>query len=734
MSGVDPEALEFALGKIEDGFVFERFALDFVSKIQGYQFIPAGGLHDRGIDGFEHAFTTDSVARTIYQLSIEKDSIGKIRDTAEKLKKNKIPYDRLFYVTNRRVERKDALVDEVYSKHKIGLTVWDIDWFRSHVNDSTQTVYAYHTFIESHLHEFTQPGKSYEVADLEGDPRLFVFLRQLWDEYRDNVPLEQLLADALILFSLEGTDPQKGVLRSKTEMLERIAGHVRFDPNSLFPLVDQRLKSLSTKPRKINHHVKEDAYCLHYDMRIEIQDRNLRDAALYEEFVTSTESRLRGYLPEGSDTNSAFKLIEASLHQIFRQQGLEFAAFVLHGDAAESIEKQLPDIVAQVVDESAFKAESRATVKSALLMAIRSIVYDGTPEQTEFLQRLSRTYMMLFLLQCDPKLATYFATMMARLKIYVCTSILIPALSEYFLDQRNQRYSNLLRGAIGAGAKVIVNETIIAELAAHFRMIKARFEDAYAEAEDVYSDEAAILYVPEIMIRAYFYSKLRGHVRTFPEFLEHFVSVRMANPEQELIDWLRAQFQITYASDASLQVQIDAAELDALVKTLAPHKSVQQKAKSDAALVLAIYALRAKGNEAATAGIFGFDTWWLSTDTTTEKAVRSTFKDKYKVSCYIRADFLYHFISLAPSRSAIDQTFSEIFPSLVGVSVSYHLPAEVVELAHEFVKEHAKKNPARLRSILRDLSDRMKSDPRQASRGSLEHYFDEERRKLEAGT
>ena len=35
MSGVDPQAFCFAIDQIQDGFIFERFAQDFLSKVLG---------------------------------------------------------------------------------------------------------------------------------------------------------------------------------------------------------------------------------------------------------------------------------------------------------------------------------------------------------------------------------------------------------------------------------------------------------------------------------------------------------------------------------------------------------------------------------------------------------------------------------------------------------------------------------------------------------------------------
>lgn len=65
MVGVDPSAFRFALGQINDGNIFEQFGLDFLAKVLGYDFIPAGGVRDRGIDGMEHTSNRRGYERAI---------------------------------------------------------------------------------------------------------------------------------------------------------------------------------------------------------------------------------------------------------------------------------------------------------------------------------------------------------------------------------------------------------------------------------------------------------------------------------------------------------------------------------------------------------------------------------------------------------------------------------------------------------------------------------------------
>ena len=178
---VDPRAFEYVLTKIEDGFIFEKFACQFLSCVLSYNFIPVGGLKDRGIDGLEHLYHREGFERYIYQVSIEKNPTEKLKQTLAVLQKNKIYYDRLVFVTNQIFSSIDRIVDNFYDQYKKQITIYDRKWFSLQVNNSQCTIITYTTFLSHYLHEYQTPTKSYIIDDLVGDPRLFIFLRQQWD-------------------------------------------------------------------------------------------------------------------------------------------------------------------------------------------------------------------------------------------------------------------------------------------------------------------------------------------------------------------------------------------------------------------------------------------------------------------------------------------------------------------------------------------------------------------------
>lgn len=726
MQGVNPEALEFALSKIDEGFVFESFAQSFLSAILGYTFLPVGGLHDKGIDGLEHTFQRNGNSKQIYQISIQKSVEAKINDTFKALKDNNIIYDSLILVTNQNVTNKDTLIDKFYDEFAKNLRIFDIKWFSTNVNQNQSAINAYHTFVENNIHEFNKPSKSFYVGNIVDDPRLFVYLKHQWDENKNTLKLNSILADTLILFALEGTDPDKKIFRTSDEIRKAIKNYIKFDPKLLYPIIDERLVALSKKPRKIQFHLQSNAYCLPYETRLAITERNIINEKLYENFKNSTENNLKKYLSNSRIVvKEPLALIDKIINKIYYQQGLDFANFILQGDSEKSFEKDLPSIISNVVDESAVVVKNREAVKNALMITIREIVYNGTAEQKTFLRNLSNTYMMLFLLQCDPKIATYFNSLASKLKVYVCNSLIIPALSEFYLESYNRRHWNLLKGSQNAGVTLIVNDTILKELVSHFRRIITVYDDIYKDKEEIYlNNEFQALYVDEILIRAYFYAKLKNQVSNFAEFIDNFVSPSLYNAESSLAEWLNHEFGIVYQSDESLGVEIDRAEFNLLTAELTKEKKNETLAKRDSKLILTINRLRAVRNETGSNSIIGYKTWWLSKDTLTQKSVEKVFGDKYNISCYLRPDFLYNYISLAPTKTEVDSTYEEIFPSLIGVNISFNLPSDIMKVIQSRIAEHSKKNPARLKSALKEMGEKLKLDSTMRNKVKLESFLD----------
>lgn len=697
--------------------------------------MPMGGVHDRAIDGLDHTFTQKDDPATIYQISIQADAKSKLKGTLKALAKNGIACNRLLYVTNQVVEDKDLVIESLYKEFKTNVVIRDAQWLRGNINHSEGTVRIYGAFIEAHTHQFNRPGQELLVNDFVKDPRVFVFLRQQLDSHGADHKLDELLVDSLILYSLEGTNPDKKLFKNKAQIWEKIKSIASFDIKQIEHLLDQRLEYLATEPKRIRCHNTEAgaAYCLPFETRMELEEQKLTDQALFDAFLNKAADRLRKHLElHELHFKNVSHIVGLALNEIFKRQGLDFANFVLKGEMPTNLENELDNIISTALENAGVAPANRPAVGLAVLATIRDILYRGTNEEHEYLRRLSRSYLMLFLLKCDPHVCTYFDSLASNLRVFVCNSLIVPALSEIGLAEHNRRHWNLLSSANRANVKLIINSATMEELVNHLQRVRRIYADKYRGLESHYSDERTLRYVPEILIRAYLYERAHGVSISFDQFLNKFVTPgqNTALMAQELQTFLHDEMGIQFMEDEALGVKLDDAEVATLRTELQQLKRTEHQARIDAKTILTIYALRKADNEAGKTGAFGYRTWWFSKDTTTHRAVINCYKKEPRVSCYLRPDFLLNYITLSANRRQANNVFDRMFPTLVGISISHHVTPEVCEAVHQAVLSHKDLAASRVKAAVGSMSTMLMTQQLQHKSKALRHFLDEQLNKL----
>lgn len=729
MKPVNPEAFEFLLSQIKDGFVFERFAQDLLCEIIGIDFVPLGGVHDRGIDGLDHTFTQKSEPSTVYQISIQDDVRSKLKKTFKALAKNKIVCNRLIYVTSGLVDDKDIIIEELYKEYKTSVIIRDSQWLRGNINHSEGTLRIYTDFVERYTHQFNRPGEELIVSDFVRDPRIFVFLRQQLDSFGADEKLNELLVDSLILYALEGTDPDKGIYKTKENIWASIKEVTSFEVKKIDHLLDARLDILSTKPRRIRFHKQQNNYCLPFETRLELEEKKLQDKLLFDSFKKTTSDRLKRHLSEkGLHLKAVDHILALTLCEIFKRQGLDFANFMDKGEMPTTLENEMDNMISAAMEKAGIATPNRPIVGLAVFETIRELLYQGSKDELEYLRRLSKTYLMLFLLKCDPKVCSFFDSLASGLRVFVCNSLIIPALSEIQLPIQNRRHWNLLKSASKANVNLIINSAILSELVNHIQYVRRAYQDKYNGLESHYSDQSILRYVPEIIIRAYLYARAQGVRDTFDDFLNHFVTPNqnIETMEQELRIFLNDELGIQYMEDDALGIKLDEVEVDKLSSELKLLKKTENQAFFDAQTILTVYALRRKYNEAGSNEGFGYKTWWLSKDTTTYKAVMNCYKNDHHVSCYLRPDFLLNFVTLSANQRQANRVFDSMFPTLVGLSISHHVTSEVCEAVNQAISNHKGLSPARVRATIGSMTTKLMTHELQQKSKQLKHFLDTE--------
>jgi hypothetical protein len=311
--------------------------------------------------------------------------------------------------------------------------------------------------------------------------------------------------------------------------------------------------------------------------------------------------------------------------------------------------------------------------------------------------------------------------------VFVCNSLIVPALSEIGLAPHNRRHWNLLYSAKQANVKLIINKSTLDELVSHLQRVQRIYADDYSGLKSHYSDERTLRYVHEILIRAYLYERANGTSISFDRFLNRIVTPGLSKAlmAQELQAFLYDELGIQFVEDEALGVKLDETEIAMLSEELKQLKPTEHQAKNDAKTILTIYALRKKDNEAGKNGAFGYSTWWLSKDTTTYRAVLNCYKKSPRVSCYLRPDFLLNYITLSANRRQANKVFDKMFPTLIGISFSHHVTPEVCEVVHQAVLSHKDLAASRVKAVVANMSTMLMTQAYNKGANSLRHFLEE---------
>lgn len=249
MKVVNHQLAELALERAS-GTAFEQFAQAFFASLVGQSFVPLGGHHDGGADAFQHESIFQSAhVNTFYQFSIEKQPRSKIRRTATRLREFGRNVRSIVYCTSAIVQHPDQEEEVLSEELGINIRIRDQKYISSHINDSDQTVAAFNSYLSPALSYLKDIGGTSYISHSPNLPirSLCVFLGQEVERRRGNTELLEAVTDSLILWALDDTDPDKNILRSRKEILDRIIQALPAAKQFIRSTIDARLSALSAK-------------------------------------------------------------------------------------------------------------------------------------------------------------------------------------------------------------------------------------------------------------------------------------------------------------------------------------------------------------------------------------------------------------------------------------------------------------------------------------------------------
>ncbi|CAH0231181.1 hypothetical protein SRABI106_02184 [Rahnella aquatilis] len=717
---IDKDLFEVALKKVS-GMEFEDFACAFMAALEGRDFIPLGGIHDGGADGaFDREVYETGAINVFYQMTIQSDHKSKIKQTVERLvefgRKPRIVY----YVTSKIIPHIDKEEDALNEELGVIIKIRDAKYLFSHVNDSAGTKAAYFQYLARKTDYLSKIGISTNIgfSDFVMDPSIFVFLQNEISNKQGNRKLIHSITDTLILWALRDTDPDAEIFMGREDIrlaiLEKFPWASYFINNNLSHRLE-RLKSKDIKGREVRWYSKDKKYCLPFETREAIKIENSSDELLAINFTEEIVEQCRNsFMLMPKRCKLIADLTKSIIQRIFERQGLMMASFISDADSLVN-EKELviTDCIEDVLVASQVKSEDIADYRNYLEKILNNVFYHSTESQRKYLLQLSKTYVLLFTLKADPRIVDYFSSMCSKFSLFLGSDIIVKALSERYLEKEDQQCKNLLQSAALSGVKLKMSTAVLEEVYTHIRNTNYEFHNYFRSIESNITKEIS-RNSSKILIRAYFYAKSAGLVRTWESLINQFISYDALinnSGREELKRYLVSEYNLKFIENEELESFTKPKDVLELTETLVEHdeKKHEVLAYNSALLVHGIYGLRQKNNESSNGSPFGYGTWWLTSQTRIQKYTSNLVR-KNGSRYIMRPEFLLNFLSLSPSAEQVRTTYGNIFPSNIGIQFGHRLKEEAFHAVLNKVKEWSDFEPGRVTALVSGLSDTLKSE------------------------
>jgi hypothetical protein len=727
---IDVRLCELAVDHCET-HSFEKFVQAFHAAIIGTSFVPLGGQHDGGADGFEEALLVSERKPTIFlQASKTLNVHQKIRSTVRRLIDFGRSVSAVHFYFSSTVANIDRVEHDLGGELDVVLRIRDKRYIGSHINADAATAAAFETYLRPATAFLLNVGVSPPERLYPSEARtLCAFLGQEVERRRGNATLLQSVTDTLILWALDGTDPDAKQFLTRDQIVARIEAALPTARHFVRAVIDVRIEALASKAagteRQISWYRKEDKFALSYNQRTLYQQANLDELSLYSRVTDIFIEQVRSSALPSTVLDRLAEIVgivHRCIEQLFYQQGAGISLFIKDGYSDAIDELNIADFIESEVMKLPLNAEGKLAASKCVRKILRQLIYGPSPEERDYLQRLCHTYFLMFALRNEPRIVEYFNSMASKFVLYVGSDILIKALSEYHLSEEGQLVTNALRVIRGAGSKLILAAPALEEVHTHLRATILEFEKHYAPIESLVTEDL-LQQVDRILIRAFFYAKHSINVsrRAPPNwkgYIGQFCSydkVRNRRGREELQAYLCSKFGLDFETNEDMRRSIDRDDLKALMNSIVKERSArnnlneQKLALNDALHVMRVLSRRHSSQDIGAANVFGYKTWWLTHERKVQRAAAALPKLRHQ-RVVMRPEFLLNYISLSPKKKQVAESYSHIFPTMLGVNLSRRISPEVLHKVLGELRDAFAVDEHRAKAKLSELTNRLATD------------------------
>ena len=701
----------------------------------GADYVPMGGLHDGGADGaLDDRVFEASGSNKFMQASISADPKTKIRKTIRRLIEFGRTPKSLIYATSQKLTLIDQLQEELSEELDCRIVIRDGYYFQHQINGSPGALQSYKTYVAGAAAYLNSVGSADTLQATQDLPAktLCVFLGQELDRRRGKGELLESVADSLILWALEGTDPDKKIFLKIEEIETRVLEALPSARTYFKGVLKNRLDDLVSKRtgrRKVNFHRMENGYCLPYETREKIREENVGDEGLKLQVSEIFRNRASGNASLATEDSALIEKCVAICHDVihrsYHAQGLEIALFLESEEGSDSNLPSMIDIIDGAIADRGLVGEEAGIIAQVCLSILRGTYYDSSEEERRYLRKLSRTYVLLFMLKNEPRVVEYFRNMTSNFNLYVGADLIVRALSEQMLPKNDQMTKNALKLLKASGSKIVLTDKTLDEVWYHFRSTHYEFVNNYQEIQNFMTLILANQ-IDRILIRAFFYAKIeRSSKRKEPfgwqNFLGQFLTVSeiaKSSARDELREYLVNEFGFTFEDEATLLSGLDPAHLDELTAKIQTVRNNNERkdtaeeilSRNAATMVLRVYQRRKSDGERSGGNPYGFKTWWLTQQTRVQSATGHIVA-KQGSRYMMRPEFILHFLAALPSKKSVQDSYENVFPTILGVKLGNRMDESAFKKIISNARDiHDGVDESRAKVLLARASAQLQSD------------------------
>lgn len=696
---------------------FESWVQKVLSKTEGINFAPTGGIHDGGQDGFIRNISGNS--KHFVQITKQVDTRTKFKSTVEAIRKHR-KIEQLTFVTSQIEQNRDLLEAKWGQEFNLRLRIHDRSWLLVRASLDQTLKDELYGCVRGLLDELNRATTVRQHIGRHDRLSIVTYLEAQARSLPNADDFQSICLDTAVYSSLQGTDPAEEKFKTLDELQKELKhSHSQLLAKSPVTL-EARLEFLSSKknfPRLRKH--KGDKFALPYEVRSRFGEFNISIQNQEDMFLSSVSSRIRN---ESQDLEDGFHgkiivLVRDAIHETFRQQAINFSASF--SDSTDDANIEVFSIIENISNELEFTPTERELAKDISSAVFRKLCYSPDSSEQDFLEVLMKYYTIQFIMHGDAVIHQYFSEMAKRLRIYIGTDIIVRCLSEAFVKEKSRGMSNAIKRIQQGGVKVRMTRRTLEEVYSHMHTTYLTFRNDF---EGWYRKGSLrdIMQSDRILIRAFGYAYFEplSHTRQprdWTDFLNQFGSASWFSEPDRNVDefgsFLIEKFGFEFQENNDVISRIDTELAQEIADDVLNSRDrgtssgYAKLALNDAQMALLITAERSERSERVTTDLYGYNTWWMTEEA---KVLRALRRRGLPSDIVMHPQFLINHLLMEHLGRADGGRARDLTPTLFGLRITDRVPQTAMREFLDAVRDIGELDDAAQRARIRSAANRLK--------------------------